>query len=123
MGSCMFGKWNGPETEGPESEEDGSLGSRSRWRFRMSRTPRTTKHIRAAPPIAPPTMAPTLLGEDWDLAPEDESVDDDLSDAGFVGFDVPVLVGGGDGVLWSEDGDEDGPEDEEVGEVVEGMVV
>ena len=97
LGLCMLGKWKGPEMEGVGS----GLCSRPRWYLRRSRMPRTTKQIRAAPPIAPPTMAPMLFGgEEGALRPgdedEDEVVDSDSSEAGCVDLDVPVLVGGGE---------------------------
>lgn len=90
-------------------------------------TPRTTKQIRAAPPMAPPTMAPMLSGaaedatgvdgEDAEFVEEDECVD---CDGAVLGGDVtasavPAEEDDGEEVKMSED--------EDVGAGVEDSVI
>jgi hypothetical protein len=54
----------------------GEEDARSRWYFRRKRSARMMKLRRATPPIAPPTLAPVLLGladvDGWEavVAPE-----------------------------------------------------
>ena len=74
-----------------------------------------TMQIRAAPPIAPPTMAPMLLGVVGGVAAvSDDVVDGESPDTSFVGADIPAPVGGGE-VIWSEDDEEGEPEESEEG--------
>ncbi|KFY90385.1 hypothetical protein V498_05979 [Pseudogymnoascus sp. VKM F-4517 (FW-2822)] len=121
---CISGKWKGPEISGLGTKGEGCLGSRSRWRFRRNMTPNITKQIKAAPPIAPPTIAPILLGVDGGVAASDDSVDGaaevDSLDTSFVGADIATPVSGGE-VIWPEDDDEDESEDKSEGEVEDGL--
>ena len=63
----------------------GEEDARSRWYFRRKRSARIMKLRRAALPIAPPTMAPVLLG----LDDADNDVDADVD--GWEAVVEPVV--------------------------------